>query len=622
MIISSEKTIARAPNRVIVRNISEAKDMDSNTEVRMVNARARRDRRITEKKRIVKSVTKLGNSAIKSSIQNSRTTDEKGIDGEVKAVTGSAASFKLMPKSRSRPEKKPGNKSTAKRIQPVAEDDTEYSGKEQADDTEFSGHRRKKENNSRIGKLVGAVIGQVLILAKLVISAITNILIVSIVTVVVVVICVMSAIETTTYNFIADEEEHLRDIISNVSIEVSGDINREKEAEECSKIKVKGQLADWREVIALWWTLKNNLSESEQWDNFFKSDQEDIKYIFDQFNRISYEVKDEETEKILVVSIENANLDDLKLHWGLTKNQIYYLDSLLAEDYIWDELLTSGELGTVALLEQGQPKEKYQGWNGATGTDASCEFVTWCMNQLHLFESNYILYRSDPEQLKEELKKKDMLDETVKSDGDIAFTNDGEKLTAGIVTRTESGLVYITTIGNSGFIEEKVYQESSGAIDCYAHIGSYYIEALLGAEKGWGWPVNGYYTVTSAYGERELGNTSFHHGMDIACPEGTEIRAAGDGVVEAARYNSSLGYYVVINHGNGTLTTYGHNSELLVAKGDYIKQGEVLALSGNTGFSTGPHCHFGLQIDMEYTNPASCFDLPEDFTGDAAVYIN
>lgn len=105
--------------------------------------------------------------------------------------------------------------------------------------------------------------------------------------------------------------------------------------------------------------------------------------------------------------------------------------------------------------------------------------------------------------------------------------------------------------------------------------------------------------ITQYYGWR-------HTGVDIAGPIGTAIYAADDGIVETAGWNKGgYGYYIIINHGNGIRTLYGHASKLLVSKGETVARGQVIMLMGSTGRSTGPHLHFEVRLSSGRTNPLS-----------------
>ncbi len=104
------------------------------------------------------------------------------------------------------------------------------------------------------------------------------------------------------------------------------------------------------------------------------------------------------------------------------------------------------------------------------------------------------------------------------------------------------------------------------------------------------WPVSG--TISSPFGTR-WGKK--HEGLDIAVPTGTNVKASAAGTVKRAFNNGDYGLFVEIDHGNGWITRYGHNSKLLVKAGDKVSAGQVIALSGSTGHSTGPHCHFEIR---------------------------
>ncbi len=117
------------------------------------------------------------------------------------------------------------------------------------------------------------------------------------------------------------------------------------------------------------------------------------------------------------------------------------------------------------------------------------------------------------------------------------------------------------------------------------------------------WPTNG--VVTSPYGLR-WGGTDFHPGIDIANDLGTPIIATADGVVEYAGWDSGgYGNMVDINHGNGIMTRYAHASQVVVTAGQYVKRGQLIAYMGSTGFSTGPHVHYEVQVNGQRVNPIS-----------------
>lgn len=117
-------------------------------------------------------------------------------------------------------------------------------------------------------------------------------------------------------------------------------------------------------------------------------------------------------------------------------------------------------------------------------------------------------------------------------------------------------------------------------------------------------PVHG--RISSRFGSRVdpiSGENAVHRAVDIAVSEGTRVGAAWDGIVTQAGSASKKGIYVWMVHRNGCETLYCHLSEITVKKGDVIRAGETIAYSGNTGYSTGPHLHFGIRKNGEMVNP-------------------
>ncbi|MCR4738865.1 MAG: peptidoglycan DD-metalloendopeptidase family protein [Lachnospiraceae bacterium] len=120
------------------------------------------------------------------------------------------------------------------------------------------------------------------------------------------------------------------------------------------------------------------------------------------------------------------------------------------------------------------------------------------------------------------------------------------------------------------------------------------------------WPAPGYTRISDDYGMRMhpiLKVEKFHNGVDLAAPSGSPILAAYDGEVVAAAYSSSMGNYVMIDHGDGLYTIYMHASSVGVSKGQLVVRGEQIGTVGSTGRSTGPHLHFSVRINGEYTSP-------------------
>ena len=114
-------------------------------------------------------------------------------------------------------------------------------------------------------------------------------------------------------------------------------------------------------------------------------------------------------------------------------------------------------------------------------------------------------------------------------------------------------------------------------------------------------PVSG--IITSRFGAASSRRVSKHTGLDIGASTGTKIKACAGGTVTFSGYKGSYGYMVVINHGNGVETYYGHCSKLYVTAGQKVNQGDVIAAVGNTGNSTGPHLHLEIRVNGVAYNP-------------------
>ncbi|MEI6847024.1 MAG: M23 family metallopeptidase [Chlorobiaceae bacterium] len=121
-------------------------------------------------------------------------------------------------------------------------------------------------------------------------------------------------------------------------------------------------------------------------------------------------------------------------------------------------------------------------------------------------------------------------------------------------------------------------------------------------------PVSG--SITSDFGIRlhPIYNVPlFHSGIDFSVAEGSRVKSTGDGFVSFSGYEKGYGQKVTINHGYGYETIYGHLLKVLVQQGERVKRGDIIALSGNTGVSTGPHLHYEVHKNNMVVNPTTYF---------------
>jgi murein DD-endopeptidase MepM/ murein hydrolase activator NlpD len=201
--------------------------------------------------------------------------------------------------------------------------------------------------------------------------------------------------------------------------------------------------------------------------------------------------------------------------------------------------------------------------------------------------------------------------QTVTSEEEIPYTskvieNANEKKTyRKVITEGQNGkkevtaeVTYVNGIKSSTkTISEKVITE---AVNEEVEVGTLGEEAMP-ASGNFIFPVTG--TISSVFGPRNYGNGK-HFGVDIAAGAGSPVHAADTGTVTFAGWNSGgYGNLVIIDHGNGFVTYYAHNSQLCVSKGDKVNQGTTIALVGTTGDSTGNHCHFEVVHNGQKVDP-------------------
>lgn len=151
--------------------------------------------------------------------------------------------------------------------------------------------------------------------------------------------------------------------------------------------------------------------------------------------------------------------------------------------------------------------------------------------------------------------------------------------------------------------EQAVIREYSSAL-------SYSANPIKYTGGKFAWPVPSTQRISSYYGYRIhpiYKVKKFHTGIDISAAYGVDIVAAADGTVTMSTYNGGYGKCIIINHGSGISTLYGHNSTLLVSKGAKVTKGQVIAKAGSTGLSTGPHLHYEVRINGSTVDPLSYY---------------
>ena len=161
--------------------------------------------------------------------------------------------------------------------------------------------------------------------------------------------------------------------------------------------------------------------------------------------------------------------------------------------------------------------------------------------------------------------------------------------------------------GDSGSLDmEALRGEIEAAMQSVSEIRRYIAEQKdLHLATPFGWPAAG--ALSSPYGYRNHPvheERKFHTGVDISVPSGSEVKATADGIVSFAGWTVNSGIVVVAEHGHGFSTAYAHNRKALVRVGQRIVRGEVIAMSGSTGVSTGPHVHYEIWRNGRPADPA------------------
>ncbi len=188
-------------------------------------------------------------------------------------------------------------------------------------------------------------------------------------------------------------------------------------------------------------------------------------------------------------------------------------------------------------------------------------------------------------------------DETVLIEG-----VEGEEIITAEVTFVD-GIETIRNVISTQLVREPVTEKISVGVKATGYSDA----AWEVSDGGFLWPVgNSGGRVTSNFGWRTYqGERDWHQGIDIAAPYGTPIFAAADGVITTAvTQNYGYGYHLIVDHGKGYSTLYGHCSKFLVRSGDKVKKGDVIAYMGSTGNSSGNHVHFEVREWGEKLNPA------------------
>lgn len=161
---------------------------------------------------------------------------------------------------------------------------------------------------------------------------------------------------------------------------------------------------------------------------------------------------------------------------------------------------------------------------------------------------------------------------------------------------------------------------SSGTMDTNTWVGNCYVDETGAWDQDkeapdYVWPCPGYTRISSDFGYRHsptAGASTYHNGIDLAAPSGTEILSFSSGTIIAYGYNSSMGNYIKVRHSSSLVSVYMHMSSFVsdIRTGKTVQPGDVIGYVGSTGISTGPHLHFSIMENNEYVSPWNYISEP------------
>jgi murein DD-endopeptidase MepM/ murein hydrolase activator NlpD len=333
------------------------------------------------------------------------------------------------------------------------------------------------------------------------------------------------------------------------------------------------------------------IKETKQELNEVKSEK---KSVLNDINNLDRNINSTEAE---IDRLEDQ-INELKEKIIVAEENIKYSE----EEYKRQDELLNKRL--VARYESGSVSF----WDVLFKSENMSDFISRYYLLGEALEFDKELLKSLDEQKKEIEKQKTELEDAKLLSQNLKTESEGKKLS--LNETKEKRTVYLSQLKESE-------EELNKSLDSLVSEANKLEEEIRKAQKGTSstkydgkmtWPLPGYYIITSPFGNRfhpVLKVYKLHTGVDLAgsgC-NGANVVAADAGTVLKAEYNVGYGNFIIIDHGGGISTLYGHSSKLLVKKGDKVTKGQVIMKVGTTGYSTGPHLHFEVRENGKYVNP-------------------
>lgn len=349
------------------------------------------------------------------------------------------------------------------------------------------------------------------------------------------------------------------------------------------KKELQSGLTDVKKVISSLETSKNNLSAYiSELDQTLSEAQARILELNTMITDKETEIAETSAELDEAIAAEEEQYESMKkrIKFIYERGDTFYLETVLTAQSFSDLINKAEYVEKLSAYDQNM-LEEFQ---------ATREYVAVCKEQLEA-----------EQELLEEAK--------------VDVEAEQESLETLIAEKEEQITAYENDISNRESLVAE-YEAEIAAQD--AEIQA--LEAAVAAEKEelakentrtydggvFAWPAPSYTRISDDYGMRmhpTLNVEKFHNGIDLAAPGGSPILAAYDGTVVAAAYSTTMGNYIMIDHGDSLYTIYMHASALYVSKGDNVVKGQKIAAVGSTGRSTGNHLHFGVRLNGSYVSP-------------------
>ena len=369
------------------------------------------------------------------------------------------------------------------------------------------------------------------------------------------------------------------------------DLKKQQEQNKTEQSETKQQLDDTTHE-------KNQTEiEMESIDEDLSKTTNDLLHVMDRLEKTSDELDEMENELKQIQNQRDEQNEQFKkrLNFMYRNGKIGYLDVIFEAKSFPDFINRVEYINRIAKYDKTL-------LNKLTSTT---ELMTETVSEIDKQQESFELLAAEREQkqseLQENLERKQALFNRLDSD-EKAYE---EKLAS--LQQTENEIVAL--------IQQKEKEAAEAAAASLAAVGGGYASATLNTSPYGGrmsWPVPGRYMLSDVYRARYNpvnGRREFHAGVDIPAPTGSSIVAADRGTVIVAGWKNGYGYTVIIDHGNGITTLYGHNSRTTVSPGQFVNKGDVIARAGSTGNSTGPHCHFEVRINGSAVNPSSYLNI-------------